>query len=242
MGQHGEYRALVRLWAAALLAGWLAAPVSAQVPCRLALVLALDVSSSVDASEYVLQKEGLAEALLDPDVTGALLAGGGGVALSVYEWSGRRQNALVIDWTRLDTLADITTVVSRLRAAPRSQTRFPTAMGYALGYGAGLLRRGPDCARRVIDLSGDGITNDGFGPDLAYKHFPFDGVTVNGLAVLGADPMVVDYFTDEVRHGVGAFVETSEGYPGFRRAMTRKLLREIGGMVVGDSGRASPPG
>jgi len=90
----------------------------------------------------------------------------------------------------------------------------------------------------VIDVSGDGITNDGFGPELAYRHFPFDGVTVNGLAVLGADPQVQDYYQDFVRHGPGAFVETAEGYAGFRRAMTRKLFREINDMQVG--GRALP--
>ncbi|MFZ5961981.1 DUF1194 domain-containing protein [Thalassococcus sp. BH17M4-6] len=216
-----------------------AAPLAAQGNCRLALLLALDVSSSVDAAEHDLQKTGVAAALDDPDIRHAILRGGPGlVALAAYEWSGRRQNAVVLDWTLLTDDAAIDGAVSTILAAPRSQTRFPTAMGYALGFGATLLRRAPACDRRVIDLSGDGISNDGFGPELAYRHFPFQDVTVNGLAVLGADPQVQDYFEDFVRFGAGAFVETATGYDGYRRAMTRKLYREINDLQVGS--RAVP--
>ena len=181
----------------------------------------------------MLQRDGLAAALDDPTIRGALLSSAGTVELAVYEWSGRRQNHLLLDWTRISTDQDITRIVGVIGSSQRSFTRFPTAMGYALGYGATLLGQRPSCERKVIDVSGDGISNDGFGPQLAYKHFPFSDVTVNGLAVLGADPMVEFYFEDEVRHGPGAFVEYSLGYRGYKNAMTRKLLREIGGMVVG---------
>ncbi|WP_254899015.1 DUF1194 domain-containing protein [Thalassococcus arenae] len=218
----------------ALLAGlfWLAAgPAAAE--CRLALLLALDVSSSVDAGEYALQREGVADALLAPEVQAAILGGEAGVALAAYEWSGRRQSAVVLDWVMLRDAGDIAAAAAVLRGAKRSETRFPTAMGFALGFGAGLLRRAPVCDRQVIDVSGDGVTNDGFPPRLAYKHFPFDGVVVNGLAVLGADPQVEAYYRDEVRFGPGAFVETAQGYAGYRAAMARKLFRELGGMQVG---------
>ncbi|SLN49292.1 hypothetical protein ROJ8625_02427 [Roseivivax jejudonensis] len=210
--------------------------------CRLALLLALDVSSSVDAREYALQRDGLAAALNDPDIRAALLFGPGRVALSAYEWSGRQQSVVVLDWTMIASERNIDAVIAGLTRSPRSQTRFPTAMGFALGFGATHLARGPACARRVIDVSGDGVTNDGFGPGLAYQHFPFEGVTVNGLAVLGADPEVDRYYDEVVRHGPGAFVEYADGYEGFRRAMTRKLLREIGGMVVGGRARPHPEG
>ncbi|WP_051492020.1 DUF1194 domain-containing protein [Roseivivax isoporae] len=211
-----------------------AAPLAAQsTECRLALLLALDVSSSVDDREYTLQKDGLAAALADPDVRRAILDGAGTVALSIYEWSGRRQSEVIQDWVILADDAAIDAVVARLLATPRTQTRFPTAMGYALGYGAALLDRAPDCLRQVIDVSGDGVTNDGFGPDLAYRHFPFEDITVNGLAVLGADPEVDTYYRDIVRHGPGAFVEFADGYAGFRNAMTRKLFRETNDLVIG---------
>ncbi len=215
---------------------------SAAQDCRLALLLALDVSSSVDDGEYALQKNGLADALLDPDITGALLGQGGTVALAVYEWSGRRQSVVVQDWVELQTAAQIADVAERVRVASRSYSRYPTALGYALGFGATMLREAPACDRRTIDVSGDGITNDGFWPHLAYKHFPFDGVTVNGLAVLGADPAVVDHYEFELRRGPGAFVETAQGYAGFREAMTRKLYREINDQVVGQAGSGDAPG
>lgn len=214
------------VWAA------LAVGTEAQEHCRLALVLALDVSSSVDAEEYVLQRDGLASALDDPEIRTAILDGPGHVSIAIYEWSGRRQSAMVSHWTAIRSDDDIDALIQRLISAPRSQTRFPTAMGYALGFGATLLAKGPRCDRQVIDVSGDGQNNDGFSPHLAYKNFPFSNVTVNGLAVLGGAPDVVEYFHREVRYGFGAFVETSEGYQGYREAMTRKLLRELNDMIL----------
>lgn len=214
-------------------------PIAASVQaCPLALVLAQDVSSSVDADEYILQRDGLAAALISEDVRGAILQNGG-IALAVYEWSGRRQSEVILDWVMLQSEADILAAAQQLSRATRSNHKFPTALGYALGFGAGLMQRGPDCDRKVIDLSGDGITNDGFWPELAYKHFPFEGITVNALAVLGADPDVVDHFTYEVLRGPAAFIETSQGYEGYQRAMTRKLYREIETRVVGDAGLAA---
>nr|WP_047996622.1 DUF1194 domain-containing protein [Puniceibacterium sp. IMCC21224] len=216
-----------------------AAPLAAQDAesdpdgCRLALLLALDVSSSVDSDEHRLQQTGVAAALGDADIRRALLSGPP-VALAVYEWSGRRNSVLVLDWLVLDGPPAIDRAIAAILSAPRSETRYPTAMGFALGYGATVMRRAPSCARRVIDLSGDGISNDGFGPELAYRHFPFTGITVNGLAVLGDDPQVLEYFEDVVRFGDGAFVETTQGYAGYRRAMTRKLFREISDMIIGE--------
>ncbi|WP_188790319.1 DUF1194 domain-containing protein [Salipiger pallidus] len=201
--------------------------------CRLALLLALDVSSSVDDEEYLLQKNGLAAALTDPDVSRAILQGEGSVALAAYEWSGRRQSVVVLDWALLTDEAALDVAVGQILAAPRSNNRFPTAMGYALGFGSGMLRRAPDCTRQVIDVSGDGITNDGFRPRQAYRNFPFQDVTVNGLAVTGSDPRVLEYFIGEVAHGPGAFVEMAEGYEDFRRAMTMKLFRELNDMIIG---------
>ena len=216
----------------------------AAADCRLALLLALDVSSSVDDDEYLLQVEGVADALMSTDVQAAILAGGGGaVALSVYEWSGRYQSTVILDWRLLERAEDIAAAAQTLRQARRTYENFPTALGYALGFGAGHLRKAPPCARRVIDVSGDGITNDGFWPQLAYAHFPFEGVTVNGLAVLGADPDVLDHYMDEVRRGPGAFVETAPGFEGFARAMERKLYREIENRIVGGHPAAdTPPG
>lgn len=225
---------MVRAWAlGAALALWAG---GAWAECRLALALALDVSSSVDAREHRLQRDGLARALQSEAVRDAILQGGPGyVALAAYEWSGRQQQALLLDWSVLDDRPAIDRAADRLRAPGRAFSEFPTAIGYALGYGATLFRRGPDCARRVLDVSGDGVGNDGFGPRLAYRHFPFAGVTVNGLAVIGHDAALLDFYRNELRRGPGAFVEVAQGYGDFRRAMERKLLREIGAPVVGQA-------
>lgn len=202
--------------------------------CRLALILALDVSSSVDDREHRLQREGVVGALADPAIRAAILGGAGGpITLAIYEWSGRNQQALIVDWTALTDDTAIDSVSDRLLSAPRSHHRFPTAIGYALGYGATLMESAPACDRQVIDISGDGVNNDGFRPKLAYRHFPFQRITVNGLAVLGSDERTQDYYQNEVLHGPGAFLETADGYAGYQAAMSRKLFREINDMVLG---------
>ncbi|MFZ7091958.1 DUF1194 domain-containing protein [Primorskyibacter sp. 2E233] len=243
MAVDGEHGPLVRLFRLLALLCLLPVAAGAQSPCRLALLLALDVSSSVDAAEYALQRDGTAAALTSPDVMRAILEGGGGaVALGAYEWSGRNQSSVILDWTVLRSEADIEAAATQLRRSQRSFTRFPTALGFALGFGATMMARAPQCERRTIDVSGDGITNDGFGPELAYRHFPFDGVTVNGLAVLGADRDVLDHYEYFVQHGPGAFVETSDGYQGFQNAMERKLFREIEERIVGGLPLEQEPG
>lgn len=225
---------LAAILAASLLAG---AAASAQAaPCRLALVLALDVSSSVDAREYDLQRAGLAAALDAEDVRRAILHGSPGtVALAVYEWSGFDQQKLQLDWTVLHDAAAIDRAVAALAGMERSHDEFPTSIGPALGYGATLLRRGPSCDRRVIDVSGDGVNNYRYGPREAYRHFPFQDVTVNGLVILGSDARVLSYYGTEVLHGPGAFLVAAEGFAEFREAMTRKLFREINDIMLGDA-------
>jgi len=222
---------------AALLLGaalGLAAPVQAQEECRLALVLGLDVSASVDAAEYRLQVEGLAASLIHPSVVEAALSGNGPVALSIYEWSRRFQQDVLIDWTLIHSEADLTTIAERVLRATRSHEDFPTAIGYALGFAATHLERAPPCLFRTVDISGDGQNNDGFPPSAAYEHFPFDGVTVNGLAIGGASRGIEDYYLAEVIHGPGAFVEYARNHDDFEEVMRRKLERELRVVILGD--------
>jgi len=207
------------------------APAGAQ-PCQLALVLALDASSSVDAREYRLQTEGIAAAFADPDVAGAILAAGG-VLVTAFEWSGREQHVPYAPWTWLDSPTAIDAFAARIGAASRRFVEFPTALGHALGYSAIRLSRAPmACRRQVVDVSGDGVNNDGFGPGSAYRAHDFDRVTVNGLVVKGADPDPEAYYRTQVMHGPGAFVEIAADYGDYARAMRRKLLREILGGAI----------
>lgn len=227
-------RALGLALAAGLLA--LPAPLAA---CRLALVLALDVSSSVDRQEDRLQRQGLAAALRDAEVRDAFLSGPGPVALHIYEWSGRSdQTVLLPEWRMIREAGDLDAVARVVEATTRGRADRPTALGHALGFAADLLARAPICDRATIDVSGDGINNEGYGPARAYALFPLDGVTVNGLAILtdeGGLDLVPHYRTQLIR-GPGAFVEVAAGFADFQRAMTRKLVRELTDLVLGDAG------
>lgn len=228
----------------ALCAALLFSPIQAAAQtCRLALVLAVDVSSSVDQREYDLQRIGLAAALDSDEVRHAILHGAPGtVALAVYEWSGFYQHKLQLDWAILDSEAAITAAAAKLADMRRSHDDFPTSMGPALGFGASLLQRAPSCTRKVIDVSGDGVNNYRYGPREAYKHFPLKDVTVNGLVILGEDANVLAYYGSEVLHGPGAFLVVANGFEEFREAMTKKLYREINDIVLGRAPSPQEPG
>lgn len=218
-----------------LLAVWLTlGPRAATANCRLALVLALDVSSSVDPYEDRLQRRGLAAALLAPDVQAAILADPTyPVALHVFEWSGRYQQTTLLDWRFLRGPADITDAAATLAESNRGYANFPTALGYALGHAATQLARAPACERQTVDVSGDGRNNAGFGPQTAYRHFDFGEVTVNGLAIGGSEDHLAQYYRTEVIRGPGAFVEMAADFVDFQRAMERKLIRETASPQIG---------
>lgn len=218
-------------------AGLLALSAGPAPACALALVFALDVSASVDAEEYALQRDGLANALLDPAVRAAVVAQPGGVAFYAYEWSGRYQQDQMLGWTRVSTEDELVAMAGALSGAKRSYAEFPTAVGYALGHGAVVMRGAPPaCQRRVIDISGDGIGNEGFGPRPAYREFEeFAEITVNGLVVGGGDLELISYYDREVRHGAGSFIEVAESFLDYQAAMKRKLLRELYGAQLAEA-------
>ncbi|MBF9031369.1 DUF1194 domain-containing protein [Rhodobacterales bacterium HKCCE3408] len=203
--------------------------------CRLALLLGLDVSASVDAAEYRLQQDGLIAALLSPEVQRAFLEGPGPVALAVYEWSGRFQQDMLADWTMINSQADLLSVAERISQGSRRSTDFPTALGYAIGFAAQTFAEAPPCLFQTLDISGDGQNNDGFPPAAAYEHFPLADVTVNGLAIGGAQREIALYYEMEVIQGPGAFVEYASNHADFETAMRRKLERELRAMIVGDA-------
>ena len=203
--------------------------VRAQVHCALSLVLAIDVSSSVDRRDYRLQMDGLANAFREETIRKAI-AQVGGIQVMAFEWSGRRQHVQIAPWRFLAGDEAIFAFADALQRHPRRYSAFPTALGYALGHAVRQFETAPlNCARRVIDVSGDGVNNEGFGPDDAYANFPFDDVQVNGLVIAGANPDPVAFYRNEVIRGPGAFMEVANGFTDFEAAMKRKLLREIVG-------------
>ena len=200
-----------------------------EAACRLALSLGLDVSSSVDAREYRLQTAGVAAALMSPEVTAAFLAvPGQPVMLQVFEWSGWQQQLVRQDWVTIAGEGDLAEVAGRLAGQARSFEQFPTALGFALLFGARSLAERGDCARRTLDVSGDGTNNDGVSPEMARRDPSLAGVTVNGLVVGATVVTLSRYYRQFVIQGPGAFVEEADDYADFERTMKRKLLRELG--------------
>lgn len=212
----------------------------ATADCRQALALGLDVSGSVDAREYVLQMQGVADALEHPTVQQALLGQPDGhVDLMVFEWSGPPDQHVVVAWHSLRSPQDISDVAQRLRQAKRVGGDPTTAIGAAMAMGATALQT-RRCTRWVLDLSGDGVANSGPLPQAVKARNRLDGITVNGLVVadLHADPTsrhptdpegLSAYYQAYVIHGNAAFTEMAIGFEDYRDAMTRKLIRELYG-------------
>ena len=197
--------------------------------CKLALVLALDVSSSVDQREYSIQALGLADALRDERVIEAILAGpGDGIMAAVFEWSGFWHQKVIADWTWLGSEPEIRALAARVEAHRRDVGSRPTAIGQALLYARELFDSLPQgCDRQVVDISGDGVNNRGTEPDRLRERGAFEGMIINGLVILGAIPDPKPYYENRVIHGAEAFVEVAESYADYPEAIRRKLLREL---------------
>lgn len=220
----------------AVLPACLLLPAPAHAACKLALALALDISSSVNADEYRLQIEGLASALETAEVIEAILTPEGAhIQALAYEWSGYQQQDVIVRWTRLDSPDAIRAFAATLRGHQRPYWDFATAIGKAVEYGALLLANAPPCARKVLDVSGDGVNNVGVSPSYFYKAGHLSDITVNGLVIRGADPDPLPYYVSDVIHGPGAFIAVADDFADYRRVMKDKLLREIASeLVVGE--------
>ena len=206
---------------------WLAPAASA---CETALVLAMDVSNSVDAAEYRLQAHGLADALLDPEITEVLVRDR--IALAVMQWAGPDKQELSIPWMRMTSPADVAAMAARARGMERAFVLSSTAPAEALGRALALFAQVPDCKRRVIDLSGDGTPNAEGGADIAPlpRQATRAGVTVNALAIEGIGVAITNFYRRAVITADG-FVMTARGHRDYPRAIRAKILREISRVI-----------
>lgn len=204
-------------------AAWLAsAPVMA---CDVALLLTVDVSGSINANEYRLQMDGLAQALDDSAVAEALVRAQAQVAL--FQWSGSSRQELTIPWRQMTDFDAVEALVDTVRQAKRPWRHFSTAIGDMLIAATPLMEQ-VDCKRYVIDVSGDGVSNEGSEPDEPRNTLVVAGVRINALAILGAtDDDLAGYFHRHVIGGLNAFVYEATGYEDYPRAIRRKLLDEI---------------
>jgi hypothetical protein len=209
---------------------WLAAaPAQA---AALAVVFALDVSTSVTADSYILQRDGIAHAFGDPRLVKAIAATPGGIEALVLEWSDPRNIAVTVGWTRIADGEGAARFAAAVHARTRS-SRGLTAIGPALAAAAAQFDHLPQpAARRVIDISGDGIANLGEPPAAARDAIIKTGITINGLAILSEEPWLEDYYRHNVIGGPGAFVAAARDFHSVADAMLRKLALEVAGAGV----------
>lgn len=207
----------------------------------LALVLAVDVSRSIDEEEARLQREGYRAAMMDPQVVAAITGGPhGAIAVAYVEWAGIPYQRLVIPWTRLGGAADCAAWSAALDAAPRDSLSWTSISG-ALMFSGEVLAQCPfAAARRVIDVSADGINNSGPPPEPERDRLVAEGVVINGLPIVNdrpnfgrmPQPDLEPYFREHVIGGVGAFLVVAEDFDRFGAAIRRKLVTEIAGLPV----------
>lgn len=241
MAGRSSFPWLLRAVILALLNGGMTTSVAADVPVDLELILAIDSSDSVNGGEYALQVGGLAQAFRDPEVHRAIRGGMlGSIVVAVIEWSGRYQQIVQIPWTRLDgpaaALAFADEIAGLRRAFDEGVTSISGALDFATAQFDG---NGFVAARRVIDISSDGVQNQGWRIDLAREATLARDVTINALVILNEMPDLEEYFGERVIGGFGAFVMAANDYPDYPEAIRRKLLREIGQTPVSvlDDGR-----
>jgi hypothetical protein len=200
----------------------------------LALVLAVDGSASVSFDEFGLIAGGTATALRDPTVTRGLLSGPHGAAmLSLLLWSGAGQTDIIANWTRLTSDADIAAFAQEIDNMPRTVQAGKTAIGEALLAALTLVARLPGIAERVVvDVVGDGRSNDGIAPGPVRDRMIQADITINGLCILRDEPDLLEYYHANVIGGIGGFAISCANFPDFTEAMRRKLIRETTGLVV----------
>jgi hypothetical protein len=196
--------------------------------CSLALVLAMDASKSMSSADFKLAFHGTAAALRSDEVQTAILAQASPVALIAFEWSGQDHQQIVHEWALLQSREDIDEFACSLETHDRSGIGQKTGLGAALAFSYDALEKGPNCGRKVIDVSSDGYNSDGMTPAEFYARNPPGDVTVNALVIGGdTNSYIWRYFRDEVLHGPGAFGLAIRSFEDYPRAIKEKLLREL---------------
>ncbi len=211
----------------------------ADEPVDVALVMAVDVSRSIDEDEARLQREGYRAAVSDPRVVEAIRGGMlGAVAIAYVEWAGIEYQRLVIPWTRIGSQRNAEAWSAALEGAPRASLSWTSVSG-AIDFSRRVMAECPhEATRRVIDVSGDGVNNSGPPAEAARDRAVAESITINGLPILNdrptfgrPPPVPLDvYFRESVIGGPGAFVIAAEDFESFGQAVRRKLIREIAGL------------
>ena len=206
----------------------------------LLLILAADVSRSIDSAKFQLQREGYGAAISDPRVLDAIRSGGNGrIGLAFVEWSGVGAQRVVIDWATIRDAESAKGFGDRLLEAPRSFAD-RTSISGAIEFAMGQFARAPyDAPRRTIDISGDGTNNAGRDVVSVRDEALARGVTINGLVILSDTPLawnpdhtnppggLDNYYRNHVVGGPGAFVQVAKDFNSFGEAIVKKMIAEV---------------
>jgi uncharacterized protein DUF1194 len=214
---------------AVLVLGATTTPGGAEPAVDIALVLAVDVSLSIDAEEFALQRAGYAAAFRNPRVVDAITAGPvGAVAVTYMQWSGAREQQQIAGWQLINDRASAARFAAALAAADRVVAGGSTSLSGAIDAAGRLLQQsGYTAERRIIDISGDGSNNSGRLPNFARDEAVAQGITINGLAILKNEAQLDSYYQANVVGGRGAFVLTAGDFDDFAEAILAKLIREV---------------
>lgn len=193
--------------------------------CDVALLLAVDISGSVDGDEYRIQMDGLAAALADPSVADALVRAK--AAVMVMQWTGGSRQDVVVPWMHIADHDDVAALKAATEGAKRQWFNYATAIGAALKFAALQFDDIADCKRKVIDVSGDGRNNEGSDPADMRSTLYRAGITVNGLVIEGSERDLREYYYEHVAVGELAFVMTANGFEDYPDRIRQKLLREV---------------
>jgi hypothetical protein len=206
----------------------LTTPVHAGQRVSIELVLAVDVSLSVNDIEFALQMGGIAAAFRDKDVIALIGDHRHGVAVTLTQWSGTYNGDHSIPWRLLTDEASVEAFAQAVAAVQRRQLSNFTGIGHAIAFAADLIDSNVfDGDERKIDISGDGRSNAGPAPSQMRLAAAARGITINGLAILANDPGLADYYTANVIVGPAAFVVPAVNFEAFAEAFRRKLKREL---------------
>ena len=195
----------------------------------LLLVLAVDVSGSVNQARFELQRAGYATAFRDPGVVKSIRTGSlKSIAVMMLQWTGPQQQSVVVPWTVIRDERTAEAVSLAIERAPRQMSGGGTSISGAIDFSAKQFALSPwQSVRHVIDVSGDGENNGGRRVGAARDDAIAQGIAINGLPILAVEPFLDDHYRNEVIGGPGAFMIPVQGFEAFADAVRRKLILEI---------------
>jgi hypothetical protein len=194
------------------------------VPVGLELLLLVDVSGSVDATEYALQRDGYVSAFQDAGIQAQIAATTGGIAVAYAVWSGANQQSLQVGWTHLTDAASANAFATAVAGVVLDFNGL-TAPGSAINWGVPLFTNGFEGTRLAIDISGDGEQNDGANTSAAAAAAFAAGITVNGLAIGGASLQA--WYQNNIVTPGGGTLFVADSFEDFEEAVRQKVGREI---------------